>query len=292
VVVVDGVADLVEEHVQPLLARGQVGQHPDVAAPVDVQAEGVLVLARARVQVGAVQQVPGLQAHAVVGGAEAPVELGLDGQERLAGGRLDLLEGPVQPGLVDVAGGQGEGEPVAVAAAPGDPVAQLDQGEHVVGDHGPDLLAGLPGGPPLVRVAGVGQDPLELVVGDLAVPDAAADGREGVLDPGLEGDQLGPVGLGIWLASSSSRACARARRVRPSPGPAAPSARASVTSANSPGSARARSQAASARCLAAEVSGPASVDAAQKAWCRSRSSGARRSVSRRRTASGSGMALL
>jgi hypothetical protein len=57
------VADLVQQHVQPLLAGGQVGQHPDVAGPVDVQAEGVLVLARAGVQVGPLQQVPGLQAR-------------------------------------------------------------------------------------------------------------------------------------------------------------------------------------------------------------------------------------
>ena len=42
----------------------------------------------------------------------------------------------------------------------------------------------------------------------------------------------------------------------------------------------------------AEVSGPASVEAAQNARCRSRSRGARRSVRRRRTASGSGMPLL
>ncbi len=41
--------------------------------------------------------------------------------------------------------------------AAGDPVAQLDQGEHVVGDDLADLLAGRPRRLPFDRVAGGGE---------------------------------------------------------------------------------------------------------------------------------------
>ena len=51
--VVDAVAELVEHRVRRVVGRHDVREHPDVAATIDVDAEGVLVLAVARVQVAA-----------------------------------------------------------------------------------------------------------------------------------------------------------------------------------------------------------------------------------------------
>ena len=53
--VVDAVAELVKHRVRRLLVRDDVREHPDVAVTVDVDAEGVLALATAWIQVAAAE---------------------------------------------------------------------------------------------------------------------------------------------------------------------------------------------------------------------------------------------
>ena len=65
--VVDGVAELVEHRVHPPLAGLDVAQHAHVAGAVDVDAERVLALALAGVEVAVVEHRADVEPEAVVG---------------------------------------------------------------------------------------------------------------------------------------------------------------------------------------------------------------------------------
>ncbi len=75
--VVDGVSELVEHGVHPPLARFHVAQHAHIAGAVDVDAERVLALAVARVEVAAFEHPAHVEAEAVVGAHRECLEVGV-----------------------------------------------------------------------------------------------------------------------------------------------------------------------------------------------------------------------
>ena len=75
--VVDGVAELVEHGVHPPLARLDVAEHPNVALAIDVDAERVLALAVACVEVALREDGPDVEAEAVVGAQRERLEIGV-----------------------------------------------------------------------------------------------------------------------------------------------------------------------------------------------------------------------
>ncbi len=84
--VVDRVAELVEHRVHPPLARLDVAEHAHVARAVDVDAERVLALALARVQVAVVEHRADVETEAVVGADGERLEVGV-GEEVVDGDR-------------------------------------------------------------------------------------------------------------------------------------------------------------------------------------------------------------
>ena len=76
--VVDRVAELVEHRVHPPLARLDVAEHAHVAGAVDVDAERVLALAVARVQVAVREHGAHVESEAVVGAQGQGFEVGVD----------------------------------------------------------------------------------------------------------------------------------------------------------------------------------------------------------------------
>ena len=92
--VVDGVPELVEHRVHPPFAGLDVAQHAHVAGPVDVDAERVLALAVAGVEVAAVEDGAHVEAEAVVGAHGERLEVGVgeevvDGDRALGGRGLE-----------------------------------------------------------------------------------------------------------------------------------------------------------------------------------------------------------
>ena len=118
------------------------------------------------------------------------VQIGLDLAERLVRQLVQLGEDLVE--LLDVllAGGQGHRVIVVEAQLAGGLVAELDEPDDVARDRLAHLLAGQPGLLPLGRVGLVLEDLLDLVVGDLAAVDRAAEGAEVLLDLGAQLDDL------------------------------------------------------------------------------------------------------
>ena len=76
--VVDGVAELVEHRVHPPFARLDVAQHAYVAGTVDVDAEGVLALAVACVEVAVLEHRAHVEPEPVVGAQGERLEVGVD----------------------------------------------------------------------------------------------------------------------------------------------------------------------------------------------------------------------
>ena len=138
--VVDGVAELVEHRVHPPLARLDVAEHAHVAGAVDVDAERVLALAFARVQVAVPEHGAHVEAEAVVGAQRQGFEVGLGEEvvdrDRALGGRA-LEERVVVVPRAQVVGGAPEaaGERRVDLALPGrerlrgDPVDVVEGGE-------------------------------------------------------------------------------------------------------------------------------------------------------------------
>ena len=83
VAVVGGVAELVQHRARPPLVRNVVAQHPHVALPIDVDAERVLALPLAGVQVALLHH----RAH-----VEPEALIGTQGERLQVGGREVLVE--------------------------------------------------------------------------------------------------------------------------------------------------------------------------------------------------------
>ncbi len=98
--VVDGVAELVEHGVHPPLARLDVAEDAHVAFTIDVDAEGVLVLAVAAVEIAGAEDRPDVEPETVVGPHGQGLEVG--GGEQ----RVELDRAPrrwiLEEGIVEV----------------------------------------------------------------------------------------------------------------------------------------------------------------------------------------------
>ncbi len=234
--VVHGVAELVEHRLGPPLVGLDVAQDAHVALAVDVDAERVLALPLARVEVAPGEHGPRVEADAVVaahgegldvgvleegvevdgaadrrvleiGGlaaeplGERGVEARLPFAERCRGRLLHLVEGGEQSPLVELAGGQREGEVVAVAEPARRLVPETGELANAVGDLGADLLRRLPCRPPRRRVVARAQHIGDRVVVDPPAVDLAAEGVERRLDLDLELDDV-PAKFGVDLVRS------------------------------------------------------------------------------------------
>ena len=232
--VVHCVAELVEHGVGPPFVRLDVAEDAHVALAVDVDAERVLVLPVARVEVARVEYGVDVEVEAgeraagegfEVGVGEVPVEVdrtldrgileervvevprrevvavdaepvrepvvefGLPCGERRRGEPVDFVERGKEARLVERVGREREREVVAVAEGAGGVVAQASKLAHVVGDLGPDLLAGFPCRAPLVRVVARAQDLEQRVVVDSRTVEVGAVRGKARVDRGLEVDE-------------------------------------------------------------------------------------------------------
>ena len=252
--VVDAVPELVEHRVGPVLVVGHVREHAHVAGAVDVDAERVLVLSGARIEVAAIEDlrrprgralesatrkrddvlpleqrvevdravtralleervrvVPGAKLRD--GAAEAlgqpRVERALPARERLRRHAVALIERREQLRLVELVDREREREPVAVAERARRLVAEARELADVVRDLGADRLRRLPRLTPLARVVALAQDPLDLVVVDLAARDHAAVSGETSLDRRTRARRYGRAASPGAGAEASTRAGAR-----------------------------------------------------------------------------------
>ncbi len=115
--------------------------------------------------------------------------------EGVGGEAVALVEGREELGLVHLRRRDREREPVAVPERACRLVPQPGQLPHVVGDRCADRLRRFPRLAALGHVVARAQDPLDLVVVDLAAPDHAAVLREPRLDGDLEVDDPVPERL-------------------------------------------------------------------------------------------------
>ncbi len=179
----------------------------------DVETESVVGAHGQRLEVGVGEQVVdgdgalsgwGLEERVVVvpraqvgdRAAESPgetlVDRGLPVRERHGSGAVDVAERSEEPALVELAGGEREGEVVARAQCLRGLVAQPGQLADAVGDLGADLLRRLPGRATLLAVVARAQDLGDGVVVDASVSDAATEVVERRLDACLELDDPTP----------------------------------------------------------------------------------------------------
>ncbi len=155
------------------------GVEVDGAADRRVLEEGVVEVPR--------PEIGGLAAEPL---GERGVEARLPFAERCRGRLLHLVEGGEQPPLVELAGGQREGEVVAVAEPARRLVPETGELANAIGDLGADLLRRVPRRPPRRRVVARAQHIGDRVVVDPPAVDLAAEGVERRLDLDLELDDV------------------------------------------------------------------------------------------------------